>query len=1348
MENNYLIPQDELENYLGIFEDESSEVSYKITPGDDEEDKDQFEDEIRVNNYFSGYRGDKNQRGDDNKQINYSHPPNYGLPSNYDKPNEISLTGYNIKTNSTNYNQPESSNYLIGDDNNNYTENYKDIKENEKEEEIKYTIPNTSNYDNPEDTIKGYNPTGESIKEENKYSIPGYTEEKKYTTKNTEENQYLIENTSNYDNPEDTIKENKNEETEKDPQVNSSNLAKLLKAIKWSKTSKVIPKPPEWNEKFQELMSLENSYEKYDGLRNLAQDFVYCAETYGRIIISEKCLPNEKKTIKPVGIGGIAGGEKYIIQGILFKFAIDFEGIYGGDEGAMKAAGHELNGLMTYFNQNIEGLHVPLMALIDYRGYRVTAISLLPIGKDTIVYGSFDAGNTVYDSEPKVNEMMEKLGKKMNIKGHIVGGKKKVLIYGPADIEVHKGKGEDERFYVLDFARYMPPQTPKKSQWQKTLYQLLRPEFVQKWKTPLSPDAYSRMGIHDNKVHKAEVKEAFKHLLIEIIPSLAQSLDERFEKEHKNDPSEFILVFHEVGVNMRQIGRVRFNSKNETIKKLLMVEALARTMKSHLRALYREKMSQLTVPNEEVFREITISFMNLIFGNINQTKSEQYWNGVLKEKLVEKFEKILSPGEMEPNFQIRTLVDDLDMLVLLKRFIKMMNIKLSKGCSDLFFHSGAQLSTILFLVTDIVSVDTKVKHLNLIDYASGMSLVYKIKEMKNYDTTNRILNTAQELLTNAQKSTSGHIETTFQLANVFQLMIDVEQQFSLKTELYQRAKTIYKSNIKSLPEHKMSWIRLGDLELCMAYYEKAEKRYKEIFSSLPEDIDCLYSLANFYYQRLRAFYERSINHGVSDVELVKSCEEMLEKCISLSLNDVQSTSKSYYLYGLLMNLILRHKRKALDTHYGINEYSSEDRELFYIKKSAKFYNVAAEATPYLIPQILQNYPFENKEIVYLSSLMSNGFNQIVSHCKKIAKTIDDLKLFSIDNLGLEREKRIFNDIFLYCARLEHLNLKGTIVSTQIIPSLLNMVNNNSSSLKSVHLPLILFEEGFDFDQFFEKFPHFPGLEEFGLCNFSSMKDSSFKIISKTIPNLKSLDLGYCRSLGLESLEILKEFKELKKLDICGCDQINIENLLKIISENKIGHLDLSSNKNLTFDMIKQFLKAENSLEYLSFKDCNLIDPYDILHLPISTCNFLNTNGYYIPFSLKELSFLSSITDTYKVGNNDFTMYIIKPKMINKLFWCKYQFVAQINVDGENKNWEYCSIERMESNHSIKLNLGNKTVFNQVGIKTNGIFNICGRTFSFSSPNSNLPLMAYVIDLFFFFSFFFLTNFVKRKLLEG
>jgi hypothetical protein len=70
---------------------------------------------------------------------------------------------------------------------------------------------------------------------------------------------------------------------------------------------------------------------KYELLAHLGNDFVGSAAKYGKIIISELYLPYTQKTIKPINAGGVMGGEKYMCQGIFFKFALDSErGLYGG----------------------------------------------------------------------------------------------------------------------------------------------------------------------------------------------------------------------------------------------------------------------------------------------------------------------------------------------------------------------------------------------------------------------------------------------------------------------------------------------------------------------------------------------------------------------------------------------------------------------------------------------------------------------------------------------------------------------------------------------------------------------------------------------------------------------------------------------------------------------------------------------------------------------------------------------------------------------------------------------------------------------------------------------------------
>lgn len=93
----------------------------------------------------------------------------------------------------------------------------------------------------------------------------------------------------------------------------------------------------------------------------------------------------------------------------------------GSDEAAAKAAGHDLKGSIHYYNSGVKELHVPLMAVIDYKGFRMTAQALLPLGKDSLVYGSADAGRTVLNSNEKFNLAMEQASRSLNLRKHVVG---------------------------------------------------------------------------------------------------------------------------------------------------------------------------------------------------------------------------------------------------------------------------------------------------------------------------------------------------------------------------------------------------------------------------------------------------------------------------------------------------------------------------------------------------------------------------------------------------------------------------------------------------------------------------------------------------------------------------------------------------------------------------------------------------------------------------------------------------------------------------------------------------------------------------------------------------------------
>ncbi|KAF2070452.1 hypothetical protein CYY_008232 [Polysphondylium violaceum] len=299
-------------------------------------------------------------------------------------------------------------------------------------------------------------------------------------------------------------------------------------------------KGKDWNGEFQNLLSQSNSEQKFRKLSHLAKDFVFTAKSYATIIINELCIPIELKTIKPVDMGGFAGGLKYHCQGILFKFAMDTRlnhdcWMYGGktarDDYAAKAASNELKGLISYYMTDVKGLNYPLMALIDYKGFRLIALSVLPISSDTIKYGSSDSGSVVHSEIPELNDKMKQVGEKLNLKAHRVGSipENTKILSSPGDIEAHKGF--DNRYYVIDFSRTFPPESISKQpniNKRCIFYNLLRPEFVSKWKKPLCSDAFSGWQRNDSEksIHNKEIEEATYYLVNESVRSLANKFDQ------------------------------------------------------------------------------------------------------------------------------------------------------------------------------------------------------------------------------------------------------------------------------------------------------------------------------------------------------------------------------------------------------------------------------------------------------------------------------------------------------------------------------------------------------------------------------------------------------------------------------------------------------------------------------------------------------------------------------------------------------------------------------------------------------------------------------------------------------
>ncbi|CAF3343891.1 unnamed protein product [Rotaria sp. Silwood1] len=134
---------------------------------------------------------------------------------------------------------------------------------------------------------------------------------------------------------------------------------------------------------------------------------------------------------------------------------------FGGDAAAHAAPTNDLQGVRALNTIDIEGLHTLGTAVVDYRGMRVTAQTIVPgiLEKEqeqSVVYGSTDFGKTCATNE-KYKELLEKVSTMLKIKPHSIKTEKGDVVELLTAVECKGIVGNDGRHYLLDLLRMMPP---------------------------------------------------------------------------------------------------------------------------------------------------------------------------------------------------------------------------------------------------------------------------------------------------------------------------------------------------------------------------------------------------------------------------------------------------------------------------------------------------------------------------------------------------------------------------------------------------------------------------------------------------------------------------------------------------------------------------------------------------------------------------------------------------------------------------------------------------------------------------------------------------------------------------
>uniref|UniRef100_A0A8C1SCI3 Clustered mitochondria protein homolog n=1 Tax=Cyprinus carpio TaxID=7962 RepID=A0A8C1SCI3_CYPCA len=217
----------------------------------------------------------------------------------------------------------------------------------------------------------------------------------------------------------------------------------------------------DWNEELQTTRELPRKTVTDRLMRDRAvfkanSDFVSTA-TRGAMAVVDG-------NVMPINPSEEPRQQMFIWSNIVFSLGFDVRDQYrdlGGEAAAHAAPVLDLNGVRAYWAVDQEGLFLIGTVVIDYRGYRVTAQTIVPgiLERDqeqSVVYGSIDFGKTVV-SDDRYLELLDKPSKKLRVQRHLVLNKDDTAVELRSSVE-HKGiVGNDGRRYILDLLFTFPP---------------------------------------------------------------------------------------------------------------------------------------------------------------------------------------------------------------------------------------------------------------------------------------------------------------------------------------------------------------------------------------------------------------------------------------------------------------------------------------------------------------------------------------------------------------------------------------------------------------------------------------------------------------------------------------------------------------------------------------------------------------------------------------------------------------------------------------------------------------------------------------------------------------------------
>ncbi|XP_044493286.1 clustered mitochondria protein-like isoform X2 [Mangifera indica] len=254
------------------------------------------------------------------------------------------------------------------------------------------------------------------------------------------------------------------------------------------------------------------------------------------------------------------------------------------EQATYASANNDLKGTKAYQEADVPGLYNLAMAIIDYRGHRVVAQSVLPgilqgDKSDSLLYGSVDYGKKICWNEDFHSKVLE-AAKRLHLKEHTVLDGSGNVFKLAAPVECKGIVGSDDRHYLLDLMRATPRDANYSGPGSR--FCILRPELITAFfqaeaagKSVSKPEGNTDGASDSIKVAGAEEPDTTKVEKIEAAQECASTPIESSESEkiefNPNVLTEFKLAGsqEEIAADEENVRRVSSYLANVVLPKFI-----------------------------------------------------------------------------------------------------------------------------------------------------------------------------------------------------------------------------------------------------------------------------------------------------------------------------------------------------------------------------------------------------------------------------------------------------------------------------------------------------------------------------------------------------------------------------------------------------------------------------------------------------------------------------------------------------------------------------------------------------------------------------------------------------------